>query len=545
MGRWYVCGLLALATNVFGCVAAYEEPEIGPGPGRSTAVFGTNLNAVADWSPELMGVDLFKMSRKFFSGSEEQWEDQRALDLDADGWVRSLDSGQVARTLMLSDEVRYPAGDYVVLYEGAGTVEYGYNGRVESVEHRGSGREVVSLDPHQGGLSLTIVDTDPEDYLRNIRILIPGGSCEQDANRFCDDSDPCDGGECIPFERSYQRQLFNPDFVESIAGYGVLRFMDWMQTNGSTQADWKDRPLPTDATWSTRGVPVETMVELANRVGKDPWFCMPHLADDDYVDRFASYVRDHLDPGRTAYVEYSNEVWNSYFPQAEYAARQGVALGLGVGFEAQLRFYARRATQVHQIWERVFGDSSRLIRVTGSQQSNAWVTGSILGYKDTAAHTDVVAIAPYFGSDLGVPEQQSRVEQMSLDRLMAELRDKWVPSAIREIAAQARVAHRYGTELVAYEGGQHLVGLGASVESDRENELFDAANRDPRMKELYALYLQGWRNSGGHLFVHFTSCGVPTKYGRWGALEWMQQPRESAPKFDAIMEFISSNPQWW
>ena len=34
--------------------------------------------------------------------------------------------------------------------------------------------------------------------------------------------------------------------------------------------------------------------QLANEVGADAWFSMPHQADDAYVAAFAEYVRDHV-----------------------------------------------------------------------------------------------------------------------------------------------------------------------------------------------------------------------------------------------------------
>ena len=89
------------------------------------------------------------------------------------------------------------------------------------------------------------------------------------------------------------------------------------------------------------------MIELCNEVKIDPWFNMPHLADDDYVQRFAEQVRKDLDPSLNVHVEYSNEVWNTMFDQADYAGKQGLALGFSNdGYQAQLRYYAHRATQI-------------------------------------------------------------------------------------------------------------------------------------------------------------------------------------------------------
>ncbi len=57
-------------------------------PGRMP--IGTNVSGLDDWSVEFTFVDVFKQSRPWLSGSATVWEDQRPLDLDEHGWVRSL-----------------------------------------------------------------------------------------------------------------------------------------------------------------------------------------------------------------------------------------------------------------------------------------------------------------------------------------------------------------------------------------------------------------------------------------------------------------------
>jgi hypothetical protein len=547
MGSIYRYGSAVLVLAGLGCQAdATENPTTRPPPDLRPAI-GTNLAPLSDWSSETTSVDMFKASRMWFSGSEQQWEDTDRLDLDEHGWVRSLRPGQVARTIMASNGAHYPTGKYQVIYDGEGTIEYMFSGTTDRVESDGSGRHVLDVGTGTGGISLTIVETDPDDYIRNIRVVMAGGVCDRDDTRWCDDEHPCDQGSCSRFEDNYHEQLFYPEFLASSRDYGVLRVMDWMRTNDSTQRSWADRPKPSDASWSHKGVPLEVMVELANRTGRDPWFNMPHMADDEYMENFAAYVRDHLAPGLKVYVEYSNEVWNSLFPQASYAAERGRAEGLGPSeFEAQMLFYARRATEMNQIWGRVFGaQSDRLVRVMASQAGNAWVSTILLNSPDAARNTDALAIAPYFGSDLGNPEMSPRVESMDLEALFSELRTAAVPEAVASVAEHAAVANAHSVELIAYEGGQHLAGVADAADNEAINRLFDAANRDPRMRDLYADYLAGWRKNGGHLFVHFTSCGLPDKYGRWGAREWLQQPRSEAPKLDAILEFAEQNPRWW
>src|SRR5688500_8905036 len=69
---------------------------------------GMNVASLDDWSTEITFVDAFKTSRASFSGGAGVWGDGRALDLDADGWVRSLQPGQIARTLMFWDLSQTP-----------------------------------------------------------------------------------------------------------------------------------------------------------------------------------------------------------------------------------------------------------------------------------------------------------------------------------------------------------------------------------------------------------------------------------------------------
>ena len=66
------------------------------------------------------------------------------------------------------------------------------------------------------------------------------------------------------------------------------------------------KPEPT--TWSTRrlesyhtqagseGAAIEYMIQLANTLGADPWFNIPHAADDNFVKQFASLVKNTLRP---------------------------------------------------------------------------------------------------------------------------------------------------------------------------------------------------------------------------------------------------------
>jgi hypothetical protein len=526
-----------------GIAAAAVQAERGLPRGEAGSPLGTNLSEVKDYSPQYITVDAFKQSRTWISGSKGTWDDGRPLALDEHGWIRSLEPGQIARTMLFGgDDLPYPAGLYTVLYEGDGEIQYFAN---KDVVFRDPGRDVLRADPGKGGITLFITRTNPADPIRNIRVIHPGGTCEQQGARFCDADRPCDDADrCVAFADDPDRVRFHPRLLESLSeGYSVLRFMDWMSTNGSEQQHWIDRPLPSDARWTEQGIPVEIMVELSNTLGLDPWFTMPHQAGDDYVRGFAAYVKANLAPELSVYIEHSNEVWNWAFPQSRYARDQAALDPQRFGSDGptHLRWHAARSRRIFDIWrEEIFADQpERVIRVLAGQSSNAWNSKQTLEFEDVYEHTDAWAIAPYFGGG----DLAERIGRLDLDAAMATLRTDALQEAHRDMIEQAKLARRYGVDLIAYEGGQHLV-----VHGKRDQDLdrmLDAINRDPRMREIYLAYLDMWKDAGGRLFVHFTHIGGYSRHGRWGSMERYDQPRTAAPKYDALMSFQERNARWW
>jgi hypothetical protein len=524
-----------------------KKTELKPAPvnkANEHSPLGTNLDAINDWSSSFPFVDAMKRSREWISSTEGQWDDQRPFALDNSGWVRSLQKGQLARSLVFWDAGHYPSGDYVALYEGSADLTWDVQG---GVSLKKPGREVVKVDS-KGNLALLVSGIPkPASYPKNVRLIMPGGVCSNDVVRYCDDKTPCrSGGKCEPFEKNYATQIFHPKFLEKVAPFSTVRFMDWMKTNESKEQKWQDRPLPSDARFR-EGVPLEIMVALANRLSQNPWFNIPHAADDDYVRHFATYVRDNLRPELKAYVEYSNEVWNGMFPQAAYATEQGKKLKLGESnWDAQYRFYAKRTTAVHKIWESVFkGQQKRVVRVLAAQAANSGVAVAQLEYLDTRHHVDALAIAPYFGGEYGDPKEEKRWENASVTDVIDDLRKRSLPATFEMTKVHAEIAAKFNVELVAYEGGESFAGIAGTENNEKLNKLFDSVGRDPRIKEIYMEYLAGWKKNGGKLFVHFTDCFTPGKFGRWGALEYLEQPRASAPKYDGLLTFISQTPRWW
>ncbi|MDV3001297.1 MAG: hypothetical protein N5P05_002903 [Chroococcopsis gigantea SAG 12.99] len=511
---------------------------------------GTNLNGISDWSTQIPFIDTFKSSRPWFQDSSYT---KITTNLDSNGWLTPLampvgPSSSYPSTILFADKTNADPNNasnasYVVLYDGQGTINYKLSAK-KNASLSTPGRDVINVNLSTGGgIFLQIASTDPNktsDYLRNIRI-IPAQYESTYTNLY--------NGQTF---NPSTAQIFNPVFTSRIAPFQTVRFMDWMRTNNSNQVRWSDRPTLGQAQWTTgNGTPVEVMVALANQNNLNPWFNMPHMADDDYVRNFAQYVKNNLAPNKKIYIEYSNEAWNPGFSQTPWVNAQARAAGINGN-----QWFALRSAQVSKIWKDVFGaQSDQIVGVLGAQASNLGPTSTAIKYlKNTGNFSAInaVAIAPYFGGYLGDPRYASQVQNLTLDDLFDELTQGGViknstgGAAVAGGALQlsysnmqnyATLASQNNLQLLAYEGGQHLVGYQGAENNNAITNLFIGANRDARMGQLYQQYLTRWNQLGGGLFMNFSDVSSPSKWGSWGAMENLNDTTN--PKYSALMQMVS------
>jgi hypothetical protein len=377
------------------------------------------------------------------------------------------------------------------------------------------GRDVVQLNG--GETHFTIEKTDPKNPVRNIRI-VP-----------------------IENEHNYEEEIFHPKFLALVKPFGVLRFMDYAKTNNSKQEHWSDRPSPEYFSQGTeRGAALEYAIALCNRVQADCWFNIPHMADDDYIRRYAEIVRDQLDPKLRAYVEYSNEVWN--FEHGEWIQHAGERAGMKKEWDTRLRYQARRSVQIFKVFEKALG-RERLVRVLAGQCWDLRLS-ILLDAEKAYEHADAVAIAPYFGFEIS--------EDSNVPKLHGQAAPQVVETAFKSIDAQhallkqlKKIADDRQLRLIGYEGGQHLATGGQFHEDTEVQHLLDEVNRSPRMGDAYTKYLDLWRDEGGQIMVLYKLVDEYSKWGRWGLLEDMWQPTGSAPKYMASIAFMQRQKRWW
>lgn len=479
---------------------------------------GINLAGIASWTSSWPFVDCFKIRRPWISGNHSGtvWDDGRPISIDEDGWVSSLLPDQRAHTLIYDNNFgHYPAGRYVCLYEGEGQIQIGGDATEVS---RAPGRIELDVTPSSEGMWLAIYSVTGGDHIRDIRIILPG------------------------FEATYEQQPFHPLFLDSLRSFDVIRFMDWQNTNHIWSHDWSQRPQASDAGYNLGlGVPVEVMVDLCNELDADPWFCMSHRADDAYVAQFAALVAARLEPGRRVYIEHSNEVWNAIFPQYHYAVEQSAIRGIqgDDDFQRAMRYHSERSVEIFDLWDDHL-PADRLIRVMGGWHSNTWVTQQLLDWNGAHQSTDAFGTAPYFGNALGVGSNPPQTLMMTGDEVIDACLGIIKQERAQTQAQLDTLAAYADIELVAYESGQHLVGVGSWAHDADLTALFIEANRHPRMYDAYVEDITGWREAGGGLMCAFASCITPTQWGSWGILEYQDQPIEEAHKMRAWLDMSMS-----
>ena len=512
---------------------------------------GMNLENVVDWSPAWTFTDAFQASRPWISQAfntatwNTSWDaaDAPPLQLDSRGNPTALSTWQnaagqtmqqVAGTLMFRGlGGGYAGGVYHAEWDGTGTVTFGFDAQTIASGKTAAGRNYADLQvtPSDNGIYLRIDATSPTDPVRDFHVWMPDWQGQHFAGQRWQPGDSF--------------SPFHPLFLQRLGPFHTIRFMGMQETNSSDIRSWSDRRDALDIRQGSgsggtpseplvNGMSVEYMVQLANDLGANPWFNMPHMADDGFVRNFAIYVRDHLKPGLTAYVEWSNEIWNFGwgFKASQWVSEQ-TTLPENAGLD-NWQVAGHEAKRDLDIWSDVFaGQTNRLVRVAAGWAAVDWVTNRIV--ESMGGSFDAIAIAPYITS---TDEQRAGyTSATTVDRVIADTRTN-VATSLEWVGNHARLARDWQTrlgrpiQLVAYEGGAHLDGRGGPYQ-----DAFYAASNDPRMGDIYRDYLSGLDAAGMTLYVDFQFTGGPgaAPWGDFAKLHRMDEPLATAYRYNAVV----------
>lgn len=501
---------------------------------------GINLAAVRDYSRELAFADAFRSARKWIPHEPAEgaaWSVDADPPLRADGYPTQVPftdpEGRelMVRTILLTGhEGRLPAGAFRLVAEGEGALWLwgAANARVRTPIDT-----LITVDPSRGSVFLEIESSRATDPVRGIRFLYP-----EFARMPLGD---------VP--------TFRSDMLAFLEDFQVVRYMDWTATNNSEVSTWSERTTPQSYSQGlASGVAWEYVIALANATQTDAWICVPHLADDAYVESLARLFARTLDPRLKVYLEYSNELWNRGFSQARFAQATGAERGYpGQPWEQGWAFTGARSAEVFAVFEEHFPNANRLVKLLPTQGSNPFVSRKVIEafddplYNPNGVSADALAIAPYFGGravkqivDEGLVESSSVEAILDSTELSLALAEEW-------IAGQREVADEHGLRLVCYEAGQHLNNPAEALNDTTLTRKLVEANRHPRMGDLYCRYLDAWygkpdgrldagSTQGGDLMCLFSSHGAPGRYGSWGVKEYMADV--DAPKYRALQDCL-------
>jgi hypothetical protein len=521
------------------------RPDVLDFPPIANPNLAVGVAGISDWSVQQPFLDVMKTARPWTAHMNGQWEGLGHDDLaaagrlDPNGWLLSAppEAGGVS-TILLTDlppEAAGIAGRYIMRWKGKGTPLLGGRAQEQRPEAGGIG---FDFRPGEGGVIITMPAIDPSDPIRDITVVRADRMADLDAGR-----------------------LFNPDWLNRIRGVKLIRLMDWMETNNSKLAALADRPRMTDYTWARKGVPVEVMVALANELNADPWFTLPHLAEDDLVGEYARIVQSELRPERRAWVEYSNEMWNEMFGQARWAKERAVERW--GDDRAGVQYYAMRASEIADIWAEVFTDDSRLVRVIATHTGWLGREADILdaplvvaeGRPEPYRSFDAYAVTGYFSARLVDDEKYAMVKEwlaesraadpsnplaLALARGAEEVEDGRhsgkpegsIDDMLTNVFPHhAEVARDHGLQLVMYEGGSHIVGLGAALDDPEIATYLTTLSYTPEIGALYRKLMAGWSELTDAPFNAFVDISYPSKWGSWGALRHLG---DDNPRWQAL-----------
>lgn len=511
--RLWITRTLLVLLMMASAVASAQTPAAHP--------LGVNLESVSDWSRSKIFADVMKSARTF--GSMNAPGDGTAKT-DQNGWPIS-DFG----VIVIAD-VPHIAGTYKLVFTGqARVLATAPLGKVLNPKYdaaTNTTRADVFVGRDATSLFLTFQQTQPTP-----------------------DAPPGGGVKGIHLWRpdAKEGQTFNTPFLTALEPFSVLRCMDFTATNNNTLIRWEDRPHVTDARQTgPYGVAWEYAIELANTTGKDLWINIPDQADDNYVRQLAKLFKEKLAPGRSLYVEYSNELFNGFTKQhdrniasakAEFAAGKWTlppAANTDPELLGQLRL-AKVMVDISQTFRAAYGFApndpaffqkvrpvlcvqmpvpNRLAAMLEFIDKNYHPAGQATA--GPTAHLDAVGVGTYPNLWKAPHREMSAVDVLTtLENSVKEIKSQYPPMKV--------LADKYHLHLLAYEGGP-------DVQGDQSFNAKLAAQINPRMETLITQLLTDWYAAGGELFCYYNLCGPWGKYGMWGLTEDIERetPKRTA-----------------
>lgn len=216
--------------------------------------------------------------------------------------------------------------------------------------------------------------------------------------------------------------------------------------------------------------PVDTTIPwgygalIANKLSANLWVNLPQGCSDALADAIAEEVLDNLTPGKTVYVEYTNEPWNLFFAQTQFLSTLSM-ITEGSADYSSIPAGAKRSVQLFQRFLAVFTAAGR-----GSEPKNVWnsqITGTPQDTQalDVAVATgrafDAIAVAPYLTANKNYPRNQlayhmadveQRIDLFTWEQRYSTADNVQYVKAHKAAVDAYNLANGTSANLVSYEG---------------------------------------------------------------------------------------------
>ena len=133
---------------------------------------GTNLAGIAYYSAQFPFADMMKSGMGWVSREDNGTRDAPFPKVTADGYPAALKPGQHAVSAVAWNDTHYPAGRYVVLWEGEGAISFPMSS--VTVAETSANRIAIDVADTSGQLWVSIDSTNEANPVRNLRFLWPG-----------------------------------------------------------------------------------------------------------------------------------------------------------------------------------------------------------------------------------------------------------------------------------------------------------------------------------------------------------------------------------
>jgi hypothetical protein len=356
-------------------------------------------------------------------GSLEAWRGADLTPVDSLGWITNMANGAPALNKYIITNVTYGGnhvkpGRYGIKWTGPLTVSVvnnGYQANIVTSDHR---VEFDLVAFNQGTSRATFIDISVTNTSGS------AASVNDIAVFHLDDESEVIAGR--PFQR---------EFINNLAGFKIIRPMDFMNINSSPIVNYAD--IPTEAHCSWGPPPISVIGKMIAACNADLWMCAFHKATDACLNSIAQELYAQMGGGTmSVHGEGSNETWN-YAPDFNQGAwiRDNIAPGISVvdtnGAPSAAENDKIACGTAHlsmRFWKALetYFPRSRVVRVFSGQAANFATLAGGFEYKDTTnvlyggaalkTLVDTYAIAPYFNISVGgglVPADMSKKAQIT------------------------------------------------------------------------------------------------------------------------------------